>query len=175
MKKILLSILSICLCVAVIAQDAKPTKEQTIFMGNLTSYFQNATVVNNDITYPFLREVQKVELNGDCLLEITYLNNTNHVNEQILKYQIPLDKISKVYAGKPGGKQYTFKTINFECINKENKISAIVISQKNENNQNYLPKEFSSSSISFSVDTDYIEEIIEALNGLAKLCTTINN
>lgn len=173
MKKILLSVLSICFCVAGIAQDSKPTKEQTIeyIINTLKGYSIHKDFPIKDNT-SFSDEIEIEEINfNNCTLTIKiriyekrfYESAYDGFNDSKNVFQLNLKDIEKVaFADQEIFKwQIIFYSFNAKKLFKNDFTYANEKGRK-ENNTSMV------STCYIPVPKD--EKLVQAFNHLRKLC-----
>lgn len=165
MKKILLSILLLSFGFAVMAQDAKPTKDQTIeYLVNFLNHYES----DKKVTLPGQVEAHYIhKLNSfsikDCQvsLQAFYYHTSNmsdKITQRTTEFSFNLTDVEKVDLSSTKLGDHIFYFIKITAHNKKKNFSSKEVGQT----------ETYTDSISFSIPND--EKIIQAFNHLRKLC-----
>jgi hypothetical protein len=174
MKRFLLLFLFIANCSFANAQEAKPTKEQTV--DYLTNVLNNYSIEGERESGPTTRKIKIDEIRfNDCGLNITIYSKSTFgpdYVEKLTSYAVNLKDIEalEISAGKYGNS--TFYYLNFKCYNSKKLINSSIESEKIGGNS-HKPSEQKQeklSSLSIIIPVDSEEKLLQAFNHLRKLC-----
>ncbi|MEI9955273.1 MAG: hypothetical protein WDM90_02970 [Ferruginibacter sp.] len=174
MKKVLLSILLLTVLLVAYAQDAKPTKEQTVEY--LINVLNNYSIEGERESGPSTRKIkiEKIQFN-DCELNFTIYSKSTFgpgYDEKVTFYTLNIKDIEAMESSSGKYGNSTFYYLTFNCYNNKELISSSIASQKTSGNT-YKPNELKQtkqSSLSIIVPVNSEEKIYKAFNYLRKLC-----
>ena len=166
MKKLLLSFLLLSFGFAVMAQEPKPTKEQTIqyITNNLQDYKWDNQYEQSGYEIHVIHSIKEITFKDDNLYVKTYhyLSMTNRPNTEYLEeYYINLKEIEKVIKTKSekGGCSLSLSSVNSNKTIKY--IKSIISPTTTSDNLNLTEAQI-------CCPDDY--KLVHALNHLRKLC-----
>lgn len=174
MKKLLLSFLFIAAAFTTQAQEAKPTKEQTV--DYLTNVLNNYSIEGERESGPTTRKIKidKIQFT-DCGMNISIYSKSTFgpdYVEKLTSYAVNLKDVESLEISAEKYGNSTFYYLSFKCYNNKKLINSSIESEKIGGNS-YNPSEQKQeklSLLSIIIPVDSEEKIIQALNHHRKLC-----